>query len=176
MHFCKFFVRGGEAYFDYVENFQKLYRDDIYTNRDNSRYVEEHRRSNNDLLKFYESATIFIDVLLADKIAYSLSPTHSAAESFYYCKMEDREGFHRVFPDAGNQYGNYTEEQLTFALDCVDNRKDPDEMDLSREARSFLLHSVLETGRYSLMDQLNILLDEEYCDYLTAEGISSYFW
>jgi hypothetical protein len=175
LHFCKFFVNRGEVYFDYVSSFDKLYRDDIYRNRDNSSYDYQHFRKNNDLMKFYESATILIDVLLADRIAYTLSPKHSAAESFYFCKREDREGFDRMFPDAKNQYGNYTEDQLSYALDIIDQGHDPENMDLAREARSFVLHSVLETGKYSFMDQLRILLDDEYCDYLMEEGISSFF-
>jgi hypothetical protein len=176
LHFCKFFINRGDVHFDYVANYERLYRDDIFANRDNSPYEQSHNRRNNDLMKFYKSATIFIDVLLADKLVYSLSASHSAAESFYYSKMEDREGFDRVFPHAKSQYGNYTEEQLSFALDCVDKARDQDAMDLAREARSFVLHAVLETGKYSLMDQLTILLDDEYCDYLAEEGISSFLW
>ena len=80
-----------------------------------------------------------------------------------------------MFPDARSQYGNYTEDQLSYALDIIDQGQDPENMDLAREARSFVLHSVLETGKYSFMDQLRILLDDEYCDYLTEEGISSFF-
>ena len=131
------------------------------------------RKDEKYLLSFYENASFFMDSILAHKIRYMLGPSFSAQESFNFCKWVDEETTEKLGLASPERFGNYTEQQLSFALKCIqsiskdfDSKHKAFERVLWYEAHDFLLNIILETGKYKLHDQLQILMDDWYAEEL----------